>query len=443
MKTRMISLLVILVCFFSCGEEDIQVEGSNIPDADKTTTVILSNIPAGFTGGTVYILTLNNQGQVYAIQEAEATEGAAVQVAPVPGISSFSLAALIPTVANWSSQNPFTAGHYSRATTIQDKDGVFVTKTWTNATTLANAPTTGMPATIQAELLVNNSATPGDTEFTKGEIVTLDATVTDNIKSSITSVAFLLDETEIKSYTTKPYKFQFNTINTEAGSHWLYVKALNAEGHEALDSINIYVGNVAGNVGPSIAFNGLTNGAQITRQTVYTINTTVSDPDDGIAKVEFRINNTLVASDDTAPYAFVWDTYDNNVGAVTVEVTAFDKAGQSRSDVVNVTLVAPSNYAPRATIQTPTHGASFPVGHASIDITATATDPEGDAINRVEFWYRKSTAVSDTFIGQDTTSPYAFTFNTSALPAGTYYIFAKVVDNNGNSSYDSVTITIQ
>ena len=67
MKTRIISLLVILVGLFSCGE-DLQVDGPKIPDDDKTTTVILKNIPSGFTGGTVYLLTLNSQGQVYAIE---------------------------------------------------------------------------------------------------------------------------------------------------------------------------------------------------------------------------------------------------------------------------------------------------------------------------------------------------------------------------------------
>jgi hypothetical protein len=442
MKTRIISLLVILVAFFSC-EESLQVDGPKIPDADKTTTVILLNIPSGFTGGTVYLLTLNSQGQVYAIQEAEASEDAEVAIAPVPGFTSFDIAAIIPTGTDWTSKNPFVSGHYSRATAIQNKDGVFVTKTWTSTTTLAGAPTTGIAPSIKAELFVNGSATPSDTEFTKGEIVTLDATLTDNIKSNVSSVAFLLDNSELKSYTATPYKYQLNTVGLTAGSHWLYVKATNALGHVALDSIGIYIANVGGNVGPSIAITSLSNNQQITRQTVVTISTAVSDPDDGIDKVEFRVNNVLIGTDNTAPYSVVWDTYKNNVGAVTVEATALDKSGQSRSDVLNVTLVAPSNYAPRATITGPTNNQTFTAGVATIELSATATDTENDPINRVEFWYRKSTSLSDTFIGQDTTSPYAFTFNSASLTAGTYYIFAKAVDNNGNSSYDSVTITIQ
>lgn len=442
MKTRVISMLVILAALFSC-EEDLQVEGPKIPDADKTVTVILTNIPAGFNGGTVYLFTLNSNGQVYAMQEAEATENAEVAIAPVPGFSSFDIAAVIPTTAEWSSKNPFTAGHYSRATALQDKDGVFVTKTWSNVNTLTAAPTTGISATVQVELSVNGSATPVDTDFTKGEIVTLDAAVADNIKSGITSVTYLLDGTELKSYTTKPYKYQWNTVAATTGEHWLFVKALNTVGHESLDSIKIFVADVAGNVGPSVTLTGATNGAQYERQTVLNIGANTSDPDDGIEKVEFRINNVLVATDITAPYSIVWDTYINTVGAVVLEVTAFDKAGQSRSDVVNVTLVAPANYIPRATLTGPTNGASFAVGTATIELTATATDTEGDAINRVEFYYRKSTDAFSTYIGQDATSPYQFTFNSAALTAGTYYIFAMVYDNTGRSTYTSSTITIQ
>ena len=442
MKTRVISMLVILVALLSC-EESLQVDGPKIPDTDKTVTVILSNIPAGFTGGTLYLFTLDNKGKVYAIQQAKATEGATVQVAPVPGFTTFDMAAFIPTGSDWSSKAPFTDGHYSRAVAVQDKDGVFVTKTWSTTTTLSSAPTTGLARSIQAELYVNGSANPADTDFTKGEIVTLDATVADNIKSNVTAVAYFLDATELQSYTTTPYRFQLNTADVTTGNHWLYVKASNAAGHESQDSVRIYVTDVAGNVGPSTSFSAIANGSQFERQQLVTIGANASDPDDGLDRVEFRINNTLVGTDATAPYSYLWDTYDNQVGAVVLEITAFDKSGQSRSDVVNVTLIAPENYAPRASITTPSHGASFAVGTASIELTATASDTENDAINRLEFFYRNAESATSTYIGQDATAPYAFTFNTAALPAGTYYIFARAYDNNGNSSYESVTITIQ
>lgn len=434
--------IAMLIALLSC-EDSIEVDGPKIPPADMTVTVTLVNIPSAYVGATVYIFSLNKNGQVYAIQEAEAVEGAEVKIPPVPGISSFDIAALIPTGADWSSKNPFIEGQYSRAVSIQDKDGVFVTKTWSAATTLSVAPTTGIAPTIEAQLYVNTLSSPVDTEFTKGEIVTLDATVVDNIKAGVTSVAFLLDQTQLESYVTKPYKFQFNTINTAKGSHWLYVKATNAEGHIALDSINIFINDAGGNVAPSINFTTVANGDEFTRQTRVTLGVNASDPDDGIEKVEFRINDVLIATDLTAPYSAGWDSYINQVGSVTLKATAFDKAGQARTDVVNVTLVAPDNYAPRVTFTSPSVGATFPVGTATISLSATASDPENDPINRVEFWYRKSDEVGDSFIGSDTVSPYSFSFNSASLTAGTYYIFAEVFDDDGNSSYTATSITIQ
>ena len=434
--------MAILVAALSC-EESLQVEGPKIPEADKTVSVTLSNIPPGFTGGALYVITLNNKGQVYAIQEAKATEGAVVDIAPVPGYTSFDVAAIIPTASDWSSKNPFTEGHYSRATAIQDKEGAFVTRTWTSATNLAAAPATGLIPTVKAELFVNGSPTPADTDFTKGEIVTLDATVADNIRSGIASVEFFLDATSLKQYTATPYRFQFNSVDVTSGSHWLYVKASNDLGHESIDSVRIFVSDVGGNVGPSISFASVANGNQYDRQAVVTIGATATDPDDGIEKVELRINNMLVGTDETSPYSLVWDTFNNQVGAVVLEITAYDKAGQSRSDVVNVTLVEPVNYIPRASFTRPSDGANFAVGTASVELAATATDEEGDPISQVQFYYRKSTANVDTYLGQDTTSPYSFTFNTGGLTAGTYYIFAHAFDNSGRSTYTSATITIQ
>jgi hypothetical protein len=441
MKTRLLSLLVILVALLSC-EESVQVDGPKIPATDKTVTVILSKIPSTVVGAKVYFFTLNNKGEVFAMQEETAVEGAEIKVIPAPGLASFDIAALIPT-EQWTSKSPFTEGHYSRAIAIQGKDGVFVTNSWTVASSLEGAPTTGIKSTVETVLFLNGSATPATTDFTKGDIISLDATTTDNIKSGIASVSYLLDGAELKSYTAKPYKFQFNTVAVAKGSHWLFVKAVNGAGHQSMDSINIFVSDIAGKVGPSVTLTNPSNGAQIERQTVVTLSANATDPDDGIDRVEFRVNNVLIGTDKTAPFTAIWDTFSNQVGSVTVEVTAFDKSSQSRSDVVNVTLIAPANYAPRATFTSPTSGATFAVGTSTVELAVTATDTEGDPINRVEFSYRNVLSVSDTFLGQDATSPYSFTFNTAALVAGEYVIFAKAVDNNGNSSYTSTRITIQ
>lgn len=440
MKTRISYILILLVTLLSCKESAIDTILPSIPDTNKTVSVTLTDIPTGKGGAPTYIFSLNSKGEVYAVEQTSAKDNTVVKIAPPSGTSSFDIVAFIPDDANWTTNKSFTSGQYSRVTGQFDRKGAFVTLSWDESDNLTSSSSSGTKANIEADLTINGSTAPSSTDFSQGSIISLDANVTDNIKSNIATVVFTIDKTELKSYNATPYKYQFNTASTALGSHTLYVKATNALGNSALDSIKIFISK-SGNVGPSVSLTGLTNNAQYTRQQLITVGATVSDPDDGIDKVEFRIGNTLVATDRTAPYSYLWDTFSNAVGSVVVEVTAYDKAGQSRADVKNVILVAPTNYIPRVTITSPANGATVTAG-TLISLAATASDIEGDAINRVEFWYRKSTALSDTFIGQDTTSPYAFDFVTTGLTPGEYFIFAEVFDNNGRSTYSNITITI-
>jgi len=431
---------MLFVVLLSC-EESLEVNGPQTVDADKTVSVILSNVPSGFSGSPVYLFTLNNKGQVHDMQQSSATEGAIVNIVPLAGNASYDIVALIPTEEEWSSKTPFKTGYYSRVTGVNVKEGVFVTTSWEMASELAAVTTTGIAGSIEAQLLINGSATPADTEFSQGEIVTLNASVTDNINSPTANVTYSLDNTQLESYTVSPYSYQLNTLELSEGYHTIYLMAANEQGHESQDSLRIYITEESAS-GPSVSIANLSNGQEIERQTVLVVEAYASDPDDGVERVEFRLNNGLVATDFEAPYEFVWDTYNDEVGTVTLEVTAFDNAGEERTDVINVELYAPDNYAPRAIFTAPNNGASFAL-NSLISLSANATDVEDDPIAFVRFYYRHTEAAFDTYIGQAATSPYSVDFDTSGLPAGTYYVFARAYDENGYSSYDSITITIE
>src|SRR5262249_4968181 len=74
-----------------------------------------------------------------------------------------------------------------------------------------------------------------------------------------------------------------------------------------------------------------------------------------------------------------------------------------------------------ASLTSPAAGAVF-TAPASIAMTATASDSDG-TITKVEFFQ------GATKLGQDTTSPYAFTW--SSAPAGNYSLTAVATDNTG------------
>ena len=389
MKMRIIYGVIACVTLLSCGETKVETIVPSIPETDKTVSVTIANLPTGSAGAPTFVFSLNSLGEVHAVEQVIAKENVVVKIMPPGGVAPFGIVAFIPDDSKWTTNKGFTSGKYSRVTGQTTRKGTYVAIGWAQASNLTSVTGGGLGNSIEAILALNGSATPTNTNFEQGAILTLEATVSDNIKANIASVAFILDKSELKSYTTAPYKFQFNTVSAALGSHTLFVKATNGIGDVALDSIKIFLSKT-GNVGPSISISGLSNGVTLQRQVVQLITATATDPDDGIDKVEFKINNVLVATDRTSPYTFNWDTFNNTVGAIVVEVTAFDKAGQSRSDVVNVNLVAPTNYIPRVSFTSPANGLAVTAG-TLVSLGASASDTEGDPINGVRFIYQRIT----------------------------------------------------
>ena len=92
-----------------------------------------------------------------------------------------------------------------------------------------------------------------------------------------------------------------------------------------------------------------------------------------------------------------------------------------------------ANNPPTVSVTGPANGATF-TAPANITINATASDSDG-SITNVEFYQ------GGTKLGNDTASPYSFTWNNVA--AGTYTLTAKAFDNNGATTTSSgVTLTV-
>jgi hypothetical protein len=90
------------------------------------------------------------------------------------------------------------------------------------------------------------------------------------------------------------------------------------------------------------------------------------------------------------------------------------------------------NNSPTVNITNPDDGQSF-TAPASVSITATASDSDG-SVAKVEFFN------GGTKLGEDTSSPYAFNWNN--VSAGDYTLIAKATDDDGASSTDQITITV-
>ncbi|HVG20549.1 MAG TPA: PQQ-dependent sugar dehydrogenase [Blastocatellia bacterium] len=94
----------------------------------------------------------------------------------------------------------------------------------------------------------------------------------------------------------------------------------------------------------------------------------------------------------------------------------------------------PVNNPPSVSITGPGGGANFPPG-TNITINAAASDSDG-SVTKVEFFQGTNK------IGEDTTSPYSYTWN--SVPPGNYSLTARATDNQGALTTSApVNLTVQ
>lgn len=169
----------------------------------------------------------------------------------------------------------------------------------------------------------------------------------------------------------------------------------------------------------------------------FTLQATASD-DVGVTRVEFYAGNTrLGTGDTTAPYTATLNTTSGSYpnGSYSFTTIAYDASGkQTRSTAVNATIYnAPTDTTrPIVSISSPLN--NQPVS-GTINVSANASDNIG--VTKVEFSIDGGNPVNT-----DTTSPYGFFYDTTALTKGNHTITAKAFDAAGLSATASVTVNV-
>jgi chitinase len=91
------------------------------------------------------------------------------------------------------------------------------------------------------------------------------------------------------------------------------------------------------NTPPSVAVTYPANGAVFAWKPTFTVTASASDPDGTVTRVDFRDGTTLLGSDTSAPYSFLW----RNVAAGTHTLTARatdNRGAVTTSAVVSITV---------------------------------------------------------------------------------------------------------
>lgn len=242
-------------------------------------------------------------------------------------------------------------------------------------------------------------------------------TATQVVAGTISKVEFYVGAKLIGTSTTVPYTT--TNIFNATGTYRVYARVYSGTEYTTTNSIQVFAipnKRQDRNLLPVVSLTAPTTG--IINQAI-TLNSTATDPDGTVNKVEFYVNNTKIGEDLTSPYSISFTPIANNIYAL--RARAIDNLGGfSDSNVVTFVVAAP---VPVVSVTAPSTANT----NASVNLTATASIT-GDTIDNVLF---RANGVN---IGSaDTSSPYGVTWTVPTTP-GTYSITATATGTQGGTA---------
>ncbi len=231
-----------------------------------------------------------------------------------------------PYAATWNSSGASVGSHTIQARAI-DVAGNAANSS-VNVTVPAPADTTA--PTVALTSPANGSTVSGS--------VALAATASDT-GSGVARVEFRADGVLVGTDTSAPYAATWNSSGASVGSHTIQARAIDVAGNAANSSVNVTVPAPADTTAPTVALTSPGNGAVV--PDTVAITAIASDSGSGVARVEFRVDGTLLSSDLSAPYSANWDSTNASVGSHTIQARAIDVTGNAANSSVVVSVPAP------------------------------------------------------------------------------------------------------
>src|SRR6266850_6875559 len=302
-----------------------------------------------------------------------------------------------------------TAGSHTLTAVARDAAGNVTTSAAVTVTVDNASPTVTMTAPAAASTVAGS--------------ITVSAGASDNV--GVAGVQFRLDGANLGTEdTVAPYAISWNTTSVTAGSHTLTAIARDAAGNVTTSAgVTVTVDNAV----PTVTMTAPAAASTVAGS--ITVSAGASD-NVGVVGVQFRVDGANLGTEDTvAPYAISWNTTSVTAGSHTLTAIARDAAGNvTTSAGVTVTV---DNAAPTVTMTAPA-AASIVAG--SITVSAGASDNVG--VVGVQF------RVDGANLGtEDTVAPYAISWNTTSVTAGSHTLTAIARDAAGNQS-TSAPITV-
>lgn len=272
-----------------------------------------------------------------------------------------------------------------------------------------------------------NILAPSNGQTVSGTVL-IEAQANDNV--GVTRVEFYADGALIATDTSAPYSTDWATSGLVQGqSYTLTAKAFDAKGNQGV-STPISV-TIADTTAPQVSLTAPLAGATVSGQ--VTINASASD-NLGLNRVEFYVDNALIATDTTSAYSATWDTTGlAHNSAHLLKAIAFDNAGnQTTSAEISVTV---------ADITLPSLAITNPLNNAIVTrgslVTIRANSSDISGITKVEFRVNNTLLCTDTVAsGQSYDCNWRVPTKRNIL----YTIQARSYDTAGNITNQSIQV---
>lgn len=158
----------------------------------------------------------------------------------------------------------------------------------------------------------------------------------------------------------------------------------------------------------------------------------------GVARVDLKVNNTVVASDSSAPYAFSWDSKGVANGMAALVAVAYDAAGNAASsapvsvNVANATAVVTTDtQAPVVAITNPVAGKVS----GNVNVKVNASDNGGAAGIALALY------IDGQLKANGSGGSLSYTWKTGSVKAGQHTLQTIATDQAGNRASYSVQVT--
>lgn len=265
--------------------------------------------------------------------------------------------------------------------------------------------------------------------------VSVSVSASDNV--GVTRVELRVNGITVATDTSAPFQFAWNSASIADGTVALAAVAYDAAGNSAISAaVSVTVANgssTADTTPPSVA---IASPSGSTASVSGTVAVSINASDNvGVTRVELRVNGSIVASGNTSPFQFAWNSATVPDGSATLTATAYDAAGNSAvSPAVNVDVAnnATDTTAPELSITSPSNGATL---KGNITISTSVSDDNG-AEGIVQRLYIDG-VLKATVTGKSSMSTK---WNTRTAAAGSHTIAVTATDAAGNSTTQQIQV---